>query len=113
MTTDLCQRCTICCYYKVLKEDGSVVYTDRPCEYLDRDTGLCIAYEFRTAAKADCVEISAEVVALGVLPAGCPHVSGEPSYRPPRLTPKLEKIAAKAFGHGARADGAPRKRKTR
>ncbi len=111
MTKDHCLRCTICCYYKVLKDDGSVVYTDRPCEYLDRDTGLCIAYEFRTEAKADCVKISAEVIALGVLPAGCPYVGGQRGYRGPRLTPKLDKIAEKSFGRGQRAAGARRERK--
>lgn len=111
MTNDLCLRCTICCYYKILKDDGSVEYTDRPCEYLDCDTGLCIAYEFRTEAKADCVEISAEVIALGVLPIGCPYVGGRRGYRGPRLTPKLEKIAEKSFGHRPRAAGARKERK--
>lgn len=110
MKKDLCLRCTICCYYKILKDDGSVVYTDRPCEYLDRDTGLCMAYEFRTEAKADCVEISAEVITLGVLPSGCPYVGEARGYRGPRLTPNLERMAKRAFGHGQSKARCPRER---
>ena len=72
---EICIRCTICCHYKFLREDGTVVYTDRPCEYLDVDTGLCAVYEFREAAKEDCVRITEEVVALNALPRGCPYVA--------------------------------------
>lgn len=90
---DLCRRCTICCFHKTIKENGSVVYTDRPCEYLDLETGLCIVYEFREAAKKDCVRITKEVVQLGVLPEGCPYVRGQKGYRGPRLTERLKKLA--------------------
>ncbi len=97
---DLCRRCTICCYEKVIAENGTVVYTDRPCSYLDLDTGLCIVYEFRTRAKAECVQITKRVLDLGVLPAACPYVKDRPGYRPPRLTPRLEKLARKTLGAG-------------
>jgi uncharacterized cysteine cluster protein YcgN (CxxCxxCC family) len=100
---DRCERCTICCYQKILKEDGSVVYTDRSCRYLDIDTGLCIVYEFRTAAKDDCVQISPKVIALGVLPEVCPYVRGQQGYTGPRLTEKLQKKAEEAFGKKGRS----------
>jgi hypothetical protein len=101
---ELCTRCTICCYYKTLKDDGTVVYSDRPCEYLDVDTGLCIVYEFRTEAKKDCVRISKKVVELGALPGGCPYVSGEKDYRGPRLTNKLARVAREILGHEENPD---------
>jgi uncharacterized cysteine cluster protein YcgN (CxxCxxCC family) len=98
MMKKLCTRCTICCYYKTIEDDGSVFYTDRPCEYLDIETGLCIVYECRTEAKKDCVRISRKVVELGALPEGCPYVAGEKNYKGPRLTKKLEKIAREVLG---------------
>jgi len=98
---DLCTRCTICCYYKTVLEDGTVIYSDRPCEYLDQATGLCIVYEFREAAKKDCVRITKKVIEMGALPRGCPYVAGEKGYAGPRLTRKLRKIAQEALGsHG-------------
>jgi uncharacterized cysteine cluster protein YcgN (CxxCxxCC family) len=97
---ELCSRCTICCYRKVIAEDGSVVYTDRPCGFLDLDTGLCIVYEFRTRAKAECVRITKKVVDLGALPSGCPYVKDRTGYRAPRLTPRLEKLARETLGAG-------------
>ncbi len=90
---DLCVRCTICCYQKILKDEGSVVYTDRPCEYLDLDSGLCIVYESRTSMKENCVEITQDVVRLGALPRGCPYVAHVKGYHAPRLTRRLEKLA--------------------
>lgn len=90
---DLCKRCTICCHYKTVKDDGSILYSDRPCEYLDLDTGLCIVYEFREAAKEDCVRITKKVATIGALPINCPYVKGIKNYKGPRLTKRLEKIA--------------------
>ncbi len=95
---DLCTRCTICCYYKTLRDDGTVVYTDRPCEYLDLDTGLCIIYDDRTKMKEDCVRITRKVIEMGALPAGCPYVVKKRKYRGPKLTKRLAGMAATAFG---------------
>ncbi len=95
---DICTRCTICCYYKTLKDDGSVVYSDRPCEYLDVETGICIVYEFRTEAKKDCVRISKKVVKVGALPQGCPYVAGQKGYIGPHLTRRLRKVAQEVLG---------------
>jgi len=94
---DLCVRCTICCYYKTLKEDGTVVYSDRPCEYLDLDSGLCIIYEERTKMKPDCVRITRRVIEMGALPAACPYVTERKHYRGPKLTLRLKKMAKKIF----------------
>ncbi|NOY53926.1 MAG: hypothetical protein GXP58_09965 [Deltaproteobacteria bacterium] len=99
---DLCARCTICCYYKKLRDDGTVVYTDRPCEYLDLDSGLCIIYENRTKMKEDCVRITRRVIGMGALPSGCPYVAREKNYRGPKLTKRLRKMAEAAFGDPAK-----------
>lgn len=104
---DLCARCTICCYYKTLRDDGTVLYTDRPCEYLDLDTDLCIIYEDRTKMKEDCVRITRKVIEMGALPEGCPYVTKKKLYRVPRLTKRLARMAAAAFG------GSPGRKKGR
>ncbi len=104
---DICRRCTICCYEKVIAEDGSVVYTDRPCGYLDLDSGLCIVYDFRTQAKEECVRITKRVIELGALPEGCPYVKHRRGYRAPRLTPRLKRLAEQALGDGLPGDAPP------
>ncbi|PIS36443.1 MAG: hypothetical protein COT35_11170 [Nitrospirae bacterium CG08_land_8_20_14_0_20_52_24] len=101
---DLCTRCTICCYHKTLQKDGTILYTNRPCEYLDMGTGLCMVYEFRKEAKKDCFRITKKIAALGVLPQGCPYVAGKKRYKGPRLTKKLRELAQKTLGTYANAE---------
>jgi uncharacterized cysteine cluster protein YcgN (CxxCxxCC family) len=99
---DLCTRCTICCYYKTLGKDGTIVYSDRPCEFLDRESGLCIVYEVRTKMKQDCVRITRRVLQMEVLPPGCPYVRRKKGYKGPKLTPRLSKLADEAFGESTK-----------
>lgn len=95
---DLCTCCTICCYHKMLQKDGTILYTNRPCEYLDLETGLCMVYEFREEAKKDCFRITKKIAAIGVLPRGCPYVAGKKRYKGPRLTRRLRELAQKTLG---------------
>lgn len=80
---DLCQRCGRCCYEKVEFND-QIYLTATPCEYLDLQTRQCTVYEQRCTIKHECASLSREVIALGVLPEGCPYRSLVPDPPVPR-----------------------------
>ncbi|MCD6527343.1 MAG: hypothetical protein J7K75_10170 [Desulfuromonas sp.] len=79
----LCQRCGRCCYGKVDYND-QIYLTAVPCEFLDLHSRQCTIYEQRCSMKKECVPLSPEVIALGVLPEGCPYRALVPSASAPR-----------------------------
>ena len=81
---DLCLRCGLCCYEKIHLDDGRILITDIPCEHLDPATNLCRIYADRHARNRRCLPAE-EAKALGMLPAHCPYVAGDPDYEPPLL----------------------------
>jgi len=84
-----CRRCGRCCYEKI-EYDGEIYYTRTPCEKLDVVTSLCTVYPERTKVRPGCVQLTPELVRMGILPADCPYVAGLESYRAPHLFDEFE-----------------------
>lgn len=79
-----CRKCGRCCYEKI-EINGTVYYTDVPCEKLDLDSRLCTVYAQRTERQPGCVRLTPDIVARGFLPADCPYVAGVRHYPAPVL----------------------------
>jgi len=79
-----CRRCGRCCYEKI-EYEGEIYYTETPCEKLDIATHLCTVYAERTKVRPGCVQLTPELVRMGILPADCPYVAEQEDYRAPHL----------------------------
>ena len=79
-----CRRCGRCCYEKI-EFDGTVYYTDIPCDRLDLETRLCTVYDERDRLRGGCRRLTADLIRQGILPADCPYVAGIADYHPPQL----------------------------
>ena len=75
----LCLRCGRCCREKIRAADGTVVFTDIPCAFLDGATNLCRAYADRFRRQPRCSSARASA-AIGALPHDCPYVADWPEY---------------------------------
>jgi len=69
----ICERCGRCCYEKISYKER-IFYTRKPCPHLDLEKRFCRIYAQRDRLQADCVRLTPELVATGVLPADCPYV---------------------------------------
>lgn len=71
-----CVRCGRCCRIKTTINGKHVAFKDRYCEFLDRDTKLCMVYPMRHAYPVVC--LSAEAAAIhGLVPDDCPYAVRE------------------------------------
>lgn len=77
-----CRRCGQCCYEKI-EYRGKYYLTDIPCQYLDQETKLCQVYPRRCQLRDGCVALTAEIVAMGVLPQQCAYVQSIKTYIAP------------------------------
>lgn len=77
-----CRRCGQCCYEKI-EYRGKYYLTDIPCKYLNQKTNLCQIYPNRCQLQEGCVALTAEIVAMGVLPQQCAYVEAIKSYNAP------------------------------
>ncbi len=84
----LCRRCGCCCYEK-LDYRGEIFYTASPCAHLDETTHLCRVYHNRTEEQPDCVALTPEIIALGVLPPHCPYRRFAPETPLPKSADEL------------------------
>lgn len=80
----ICRRCGRCCYEKVSFQ-GTVYYTDIPCEHLDPESRLCTVYPHRQQRRKGCIALTPAVVGRGFLPADCPYVADCEDYPAPVL----------------------------
>jgi uncharacterized cysteine cluster protein YcgN (CxxCxxCC family) len=85
-----CRRCARCCYEKIDYE-GTIYYTDIPCEKLDPESRRCTVYAEREKLRPGCVQLTPEIVGRGFLPADCPYVADICNYRPPVLYDEEDK----------------------
>ena len=69
----ICERCGRCCYEKY-DYRGKVFYSKTPCQHLDTSTRLCRIYERRLELRADCAQLTPDLVRSGILPEDCPYV---------------------------------------
>jgi len=81
---DTCRRCGRCCFGK-WEDSKGVVHASRTfaCEFLDRQTNLCMIYpipEYRRALKPEC-QTTAESLVKRVLPPDCAYVKNIPNYK--------------------------------
>jgi uncharacterized protein len=68
---ELCDRCGVCCYFKVRDYNGLVWVTREPCPFLDRSTNLCMIYDIRHAVPW-CNGAIESMNKGASLPEGCP-----------------------------------------
>jgi uncharacterized cysteine cluster protein YcgN (CxxCxxCC family) len=55
----LCDHCGLCCYHRSRVNGGGVfINYDRPCRFLDAETGLCTVYERRFELNPDCRKVT-------------------------------------------------------
>ncbi|MBF0645081.1 hypothetical protein HTZ97_04145 [Desulfuromonas acetoxidans] len=85
---ELCQRCARCCYEK-LEYCGEIFYTASPCPHLDESTQRCRVYSNRTVEQPDCAALTPEIIAMGVLPQGCPYRRFAPDSPLPKISSEL------------------------
>ncbi len=85
----LCKGCGKCCYEKLEEEDGTIIYTDVPCRFLDVTTKRCKLYEHRFEVCSDCLKLTEETLTERYwLPLSCGYVEyfrrkyGPESWRP-------------------------------
>lgn len=85
----LCHGCGQCCYEKWEEDDGTIVYTDTPCRFLDVGTKRCLLYEHRFEACHDCLALDlATLPERYWLPEDCGYVQyyrrvyGPDAWRP-------------------------------
>ena len=69
---EICERCGRCCYEKIEYRER-IFYTNKPCPYLDIAGKRCRIYQQRDRLQPDCVRLTPELIAAGVLPADCPY----------------------------------------
>ena len=74
----ICQRCGRCCYEKI-DYHGRIFYTNKPCPHLDTRKKICHIYHQRDQLQPDCVRLTPDLVAAGILPADCPYVRNLPA----------------------------------
>ena len=80
----LCRRCGRCCFEKI-DFDGTIYYTDIPCQYLDLATKTCRVYEHRDTLRKGCARLNEKNLGKGILPGDCPYVAHIKDYRAPVL----------------------------
>jgi uncharacterized cysteine cluster protein YcgN (CxxCxxCC family) len=80
----ICMRCGRCCFEKIDFE-GTIYYTDIPCEHFDPNTRLCQVYADRERVRKGCIQLTSRDLDKGFLPADCPYVAGRPDYKAPIL----------------------------
>ena len=79
----LCRRCGRCCYEK-LDYRGEIYYTTSPCSHLNLETRQCLVYAQRSELQPDCASLTTDIIAMGVLPVGCPYRQLVPEAPVPR-----------------------------
>ena len=79
-----CLRCGRCCHEKIRLDDGRVLITDIPCDYLDAATRLCRVYDDRSRRQMRCQSASASAE-VGALPGDCPYALVVEDYLVPFL----------------------------
>ncbi len=78
----ICQQCGRCCYEK-LDYRGKILYTETPCQYLDRDDNSCRIYQQRDQLHPECARLTPDLLVAGILPGDCPYVADLPDYPAP------------------------------
>ena len=75
-----CRRCGLCCFEKVIEENGRIRTTTVACRYLDIVTRECKVYAKRQAVESTCVKLTPEIVAtVDWLPEECAYRKGQVS----------------------------------
>jgi len=82
----ICERCGRCCYEKIDYRDR-IFYTNKPCPHLDTEKKLCRVYHQRDRFQPDCVRLTPELVAAGILPDDCPYVRTLLAPKTPKNSP--------------------------
>ena len=72
---DICNQCGLCCFNKIIEDDGTVYTTPIPCKYLDVVNRTCKVYHKRFETGEECVKLTPELVANAIwLPEECAYV---------------------------------------
>jgi uncharacterized protein len=76
----LCRQCGLCCYERSRVVGGVRIDLDRPCPYLDQESGSCTVYESRFESRASCSKVNLfHAIAGRWMPLSCGYVQ---RYRP-------------------------------
>ncbi len=67
-----CRRCGLCCRYKFWL-DGELVFTDKYCQFHDKETHTCKVYDHRHEATRNRCLSREEMVKQRSVPTGCPY----------------------------------------
>ncbi len=71
---DLCHRCGLCCFEKIVERSGRFVTTRVSCRYLDVVSRQCRVYEHRLEVGEGCVKLTPQLVAhADWLPEQCAY----------------------------------------
>lgn len=85
----ICKRCGLCCFEKIISKSNRVIITPIPCRFLDLHTRECKVYHKRFSVGEDCQQLTPEVVAtVNWLPEEC-------AYKEWHLKQELKKLTRK------------------
>jgi uncharacterized protein len=89
-----CKQCGLCCYNKSELPDGSIIYLNSKCEWLQSDN-LCKVYGSRMTVFRHCVTARIALY-LNILPEHCPYVKNNMHiigswYKPPIIPETIYK----------------------
>ena len=71
---DICNRCGLCCFEKIIDEKNRVITTRVPCRFLDLFSRECKVYHKRFEVGEECQKLTPEVVAtVNWLPDECAY----------------------------------------
>ncbi len=71
----ICSRCGLCCHERTVYPDIVEIDLSSPCEFLDKETGLCKVYSNRFAECSRCCKVTPLAAMFSrALPESCSYV---------------------------------------
>jgi len=78
----LCKKCGLCCFEKDTSVFKAAIRLSLPCEYLERETGLCSIYEKRFELCLYCSKVTLwHALFSPCLPEACGYVEKYRKWR--------------------------------
>ena len=89
----LCIQCGLCCYRKEYRHGRMMINLNRPCNYLDVESRLCMVYENRFKICSDCRKVTLyHAFFSSLMPEECGYVQKYRKWKflvqKPGITPR-------------------------
>lgn len=72
---DICSKCGLCCYQKIIQKGCVEIDLSSPCQYLDIKTNRCTIYEERFKLEKNCKKVNLfRVIFSPYIPPTCSYL---------------------------------------